>query len=46
MPRANPPYPPELRQEAVHLLKEGGRKITDVVRNLGVTGESIRSWIR
>ncbi len=46
MPRTKPPYPPEFKREAVRLVKEGGRKISDVARELGVTGESIRTWIR
>lgn len=46
MPRTKPPYPPEFRLEAVRLVKEGGRKITDVARELGMTSESLRNWIR
>ena len=46
MARTHPPYPPEFRLEAVRLVKEGGRKIADVAQDLGVTGESIRNWIR
>ena len=46
MPNTKPPYPPEFKREAVRLVKEGGRKISEVARELGVTGESIRNWIR
>ena len=46
MARTHPPYPPEFRLEAVRLVKEGNRKIADVARDLGVSGESIRNWIR
>ena len=46
MPRTKPPYPPEFKWEAVRLVKEGSHKISDVARELGVTGESIRTWIR
>jgi len=46
MPNTKPPYPPEFKREAIRLVKEGGRKISDVARELGVTGESIRNWIR
>ena len=28
------------------MVKEGNRKIADVARDLGVSGESIRNWIR
>lgn len=46
MARTHPPYPPEFKLEAVRLVKEGCRKIADVAQDLGVTGESIRNWIR
>ncbi len=46
MPRTHPPYPPEFRLEAVRLVKDGNRKITDVARDLGVSGQSLRNWIR
>ncbi|MFO8192601.1 MAG: transposase [Bacillota bacterium] len=46
MPNTKPPYPPEFKREAVRLVKEGDRKISAVARKLGVTGESIRNWIR
>lgn len=46
MARTHPPYPPEFRLEAVRLVKDGNRKIADVARDLGVSGESIRNWIR
>jgi transposase len=37
MPKSKPPYPPEFRLEAVRLVKEGGRKIMDVSRELAMT---------
>ena len=46
MPKSHPPYPPEFRAEAVRLVREGGVSITRVAADLGVTGESIRSWVK
>ena len=46
MPKSHPPYPPEFRAEAVRLVREGGVPITRVAADLGVTGESIRSWVK
>ena len=46
MPRSRPPYPPEFKEEAVRLVRESGKSITDVARDLGVSGESIRNWVK
>jgi transposase len=42
----HPPYPPEFKAEAVRLVREGGRTISDVAVSLGVTPESIRQWLK
>ena len=39
-------YPPEFRVEAVRLVREGGRKAAEVARELGVTPETLRQWLR
>jgi transposase len=46
MPNTKPPYPAEFKLEAVRLVKESGSKISEIARDLGVTGESIRNWVR
>lgn len=40
------PYPPEFRAEAIRLVREGGRAIPDVGGSLGVSGESLRNWLK
>ena len=40
------PYPPEFKAEAVRLVREGGRTISDVAQSLGVTAESLRQWLK
>ena len=46
MPRTRPPYPPEFRQEAVRLVRSSGKPQAQIARELGVAGETLRSWLR
>jgi transposase len=46
MPRTHRPYAPEFRQEAVRLVREGGKTISEVARDLGISAESLSHWLR
>ena len=46
MPRTRPPYPPEFRQEAVRLVQSSAKPIVQVARELGIAGETLRSWVK
>jgi transposase len=45
MPKSKPPYPEEFRREAVELVRQG-RSIPDVAVSLGMSGQSLRNWVR
>ena len=45
MPKSRPPYPEEFRREAVQMVR-GGRTIPDVAGALGVTEQSLRTWVK
>jgi transposase len=45
-PRFQRPYPPEFRREAVRLVQATGRPYRDVARELGVSSESLRLWVK
>jgi len=46
MPKTHPPYPPEFRAEAVHLATSPGHTVSGVSRDLGVSSETLRQWVR
>ena len=46
MPRTKPQYPPEFKAEAIRLVHSSGRSISEVAKELGVSGNSLRSWVR
>lgn len=48
MPRTRPPYPPEFRREAIRLVRASDeeRPIPKVARELGVTAETLRNWVK
>lgn len=43
MPR---PYPPEFRQRAVELAREGTVPVAQVARDLGIADSCLRNWLR
>jgi len=45
MPKTRPPYPEEFRREAVELVRSG-RSFADVASSLGVTEQSLRTWVK
>jgi transposase len=46
MPRTRPPYPSEFREEAVRLALTSGRSPGEIAKDLGVSYESLRKWIK
>ena len=44
MPRTQPNYPADFRQEAVDLLLSSGRPLKRVAADLGITANSLRIW--
>lgn len=45
-PRFQRPYPPEFRREAVRLVETSGRSIPQTAAELGISGESLRNWLK
>src|ERR671910_891865 len=47
MPGATPSYPPEFKREAVRLVRSSpNRSIAHIARELGVSDNSLRSWVK
>jgi transposase len=46
MPRTNPPYPAEFRAEAVELAQTRDTSIPVIAREVGVSEQALRDWIK
>jgi len=46
MPKSHAPYPPEFRAEAIRLIRSSGKPMAQIARELEVTSETLRQWIK
>lgn len=46
MPGATPQYPPEFKREAVQLVHSSDRSIPQIARELGISDNSLRNWVK
>jgi transposase len=46
VPRTRPPYPPEFKAEAIRLVKSSGDPIRQIAKDLGVSDQTLRNWVR
>jgi transposase len=46
MARTVPAYPSEFKVEAVHLVQQGERSLARIARDLGVSEQSLRNWVK
>jgi transposase len=46
VPRAKPQYPPEFKAEAVQMVRSSGRSIPQIAKDLGISGTSLRNWVK
>jgi len=46
VPGTTPRYPPEFKSEAVRLVLSSDKSISKVAEELGVSDNSLRSWVR
>lgn len=46
MPKSHAPYTAEFRARAVDLVRSGGKTMPEVARDLGISVESLRHWIK
>jgi len=40
-----PPHPPEFRQRAVELARQGGTPIGKIAKDLGISESCLRNWL-
>jgi transposase len=46
VPGTKPQYPPEFKAEAVQLVRSSGRSVSQIAKDLGVSGNSLRTWVK
>ncbi|MGI8825600.1 MAG: transposase, partial [Chloroflexota bacterium] len=46
MPKSHASYPREFRREAVRLMRTGGQPMAQIGRELEVTVETLRQWLK
>ena len=46
MPGTKPQYPPEFKAEAVQLVRSSDRSISQIAKDLGISGNSLRTWVK
>jgi len=46
MGKTKPPYPAEFKEEAVRLARSSGKPVAQIARDLGVSFESLRHWVK
>jgi len=46
VPGTKPQYPPEFKAEAVRLVRSSGRSISQIAKEIGVSGNSLRTWVK
>ena len=46
MPGTTPRYSKEFKSEAVQLVRSSGRSLSQIARELGVSANSLRNWLK
>lgn len=41
-----PPYAAEFKAEAVHLVRESGKSVSAIAKDLGVSVDTLYAWVR
>jgi transposase len=44
VPRTRPPFPPEFRAEAVRLMRDSDKPLSQLAKDLGVSEQTLRTW--
>jgi transposase len=44
VPRTRPAFPPEFRREAVKLMRDSDKPVSQLAKDLGVSEQTLRKW--
>ena len=46
MGKTRPPYPRQFREQAVRLVRDSGKTINQIAKDLGIAHQSLRNWVK
>lgn len=46
MGKTRPPYPQQFREQAVRLVRDSGKTVDRIAKDLGVAHQTLRNWVK
>jgi transposase len=46
VPGTTPRYPSEFKSEAIRMVRSSGKSVSQIAKELGISGNSLRNWVR
>jgi transposase len=44
--KSRPPYPQQFREQAVRLVRESKKTVEQIAKDLGISHQSLRNWVK
>ncbi len=46
MGKTRPPYPHQFREQAVRLVRDSGKTVEQIAKDLGIAHQTLRNWVK